>query len=139
MTPNDQGVYVLKVKVVSEQSIDRSANKQPDFTKPDREYTVQIRRRDPSDVSTLTELKVYDTDDKQLTLSPAFTAAQSDYTLRVPFSTSKIRASVKPQEDSVSRIFAVYGRRGQSDYKKWKTVDINPDGSIDRPQYQGGR
>ncbi len=132
MTPNDQGVYVLKVKVVSEQSIDRSANKQPDFTKPDREYTVQIRRRDPSDVSTLTELKVYDTDDKQLTLSPAFTAAQSDYTLRVPFSTSKIRASVKPQEDSVSRIFAVYGRRGQSDYKKWKTVDINPDGSISK-------
>lgn len=78
-----------------------------------RKYEVHIYREPPSKISTLKELKVSDAEDKALTYEPGFKADTLVYTMDVPYSTGKIKLTLKPTDERISNI-QVYSRNKEN-------------------------
>lgn len=78
-------------------------------------YTLNITRTPPSDVNTLSELTVMDSNNKTLPYTPAFHANMDEedyYELKIPYSTGKIRVQAKPTDSGATMILKGKGIGG---------------------------
>lgn len=78
-------------------------------------YTLNITRTPPSDVNTLSELTVMDSNNKTLPYTPAFHSDMDEedyYELKIPYSTGKIRVQAKPTDSGATMILKGKGIGG---------------------------
>lgn len=94
--PGDDGYYTMDITV------------RPESSTPANTYQVKVRREDPSEISTLASLAVYDADEKTIRYTPAFKASTDTYRVQIPYSTDKLKLMVKPTDPLVSRMEVVY-------------------------------
>ncbi|MCI8649714.1 MAG: cadherin-like beta sandwich domain-containing protein [Anaerotruncus sp.] len=120
MEPDADGLYTLKVQVTSE------ASSENPLAGADKVYTIKIKRADPSKESGASSLEFQDADEGKLTYTPAFKDSVTTYTMRVKYNVDKVKAAMKPKDDTISRIMAVYGQRSG----RPKTINLPLDGSM---------
>lgn len=95
--PGVSGTTDLTITVTPENNVPYDISK----------YTVKITRLPPSKIATLSELKVTDNTEerKELPYTPAFHKEMEPndyYNLEIPYATSKIRISAKPDDENAT-------------------------------------